>query len=243
MRAVRDAHWHSGLSGDDVTDTLAAIVRGEPDWKALPANTPVAIRRLLRRTLHKDSRHRLGDIRDARLELEELAADSSTDAEASVTVITAPARAGRGVWWAALVAATILGAVVSGAVTWWRRPVNVPDDRMYRTEILPPGELAAAPALRLALSPDGRRLAMIALNEAGRQMLWVRALDQSAAQVVPGSEGASSPFWSPDSRFIAFVADGKLKKVDPSGGTPMTLADSRTNPPGTWNRDDVILFT
>jgi Tol biopolymer transport system component/tRNA A-37 threonylcarbamoyl transferase component Bud32 len=231
------------FAGDEVTDVLAAIVRGEPDWTALPPDTPVGIRRLLRRTLQKDSRQRLGDIRDARLELEELEAGSSTGTEDSATRVSAAPTAARGLWWITLIAAAIFGAVVAGAAMWWRRPISIPDDRIYRTEILPPGELAAAPALRLALSPDGRRLAMIALNDAGRQMLWVRALDQSAAQLVPGTEGASSPFWSPDSRFIAYMAEGKLKKVDPSGGMPITLADARTNPPGTWNRDDVILFT
>jgi len=229
--------------GDDVTDTLAGIVRGEPDWSALPADTPAAIRRLLRRALQKDARQRLGDIRDARLELDDLASDSSKGVEVPVPVVPTTPVAHRGAWWGALISAAIVGAVVSGAVMWWQRPARTPDDRTYRTEILPPGELSAAPALRLALSPDGRRLAMIALNDAGRQMLWVRALDQAAAQPISGTDGASSPFWSPDSRFIAFLADGKLKKVDPSGGTPITIADARANPPGSWSRDNVILFT
>lgn len=94
----------------------------------------------------------------------------------------------------------------------------------------------------LTVSPDGRRLAFIARNREGRDRLWVRALDALAPQELPGTDGVSAPFWSPDSRFIGFFADGKLKKIDIGGGPPVTLCDTPTNRGGTWSRDDVILF-
>lgn len=230
--------------GDTVADTMAAVVGREPEWTVLPNDTPTALRRLLRRMLQKDARQRMGDIRDARLELEELATEPAEGGDTpKATTPMVPLSRGRRVGWSVLATAVVASGVVGAGAMWWRLPRPVVNERVYRTEILPPGEFGAAPALRLALSPDGRRLALIALNDAGRQALWIRALDQGAAQLIAGTEGASSPFWSPDSRFVAFIADNKLKKVNASGGAPITLTDARTNPPGTWNRDDVILFT
>jgi Tol biopolymer transport system component len=94
---------------------------------------------------------------------------------------------------------------------------------------------------RFALSPDGRRLAFVAADVNGRVQLWLRALDSLAAEALTGTDGASYPFWSPDSRFIAFVAQNTLKKIDVSGGPPITLSEAYAGP-GAWNADDVILF-
>ena len=95
----------------------------------------------------------------------------------------------------------------------------------------------------LALSPDGRRLAFVAPDANGRVVLWVRELAALAAQPLADTEGAAGPFWSPDSRFIAFSAGGKLKKIDASGGPAISLCDTNTSLPGSWGRGDVILFT
>ena len=93
------------------------------------------------------------------------------------------------------------------------------------------------------VSPDGRRLAFVATVE-GKTLLWVRPLDSLAAQSLAGTEDAASPFWSPDSRFLAFFSRGKLKKIDVSGGPPQTLcnADGLVRG-GTWSGDGTILFT
>jgi Tol biopolymer transport system component len=93
----------------------------------------------------------------------------------------------------------------------------------------------------MALSPDGRRIAFVATSS-GTTTLWVRPLSGSSAQSLAGTERASYPFWSPDSRFLGFFANGKLKKIEASGGPPQTLADATTGRGGTWNREDVILF-
>jgi eukaryotic-like serine/threonine-protein kinase len=120
------------------------------------------------------------------------------------------------------------------------------DVATYNTSIVLQDELRtslASPAGRFALSPDGRRLAVVATDASGRTMLWIRPLDTIVAQPLAGTEDATFPFWSPDSRFIAFVAQNKLKKIDVSGGPPVTICDADIAAPGAWNKDNVILFT
>jgi Tol biopolymer transport system component len=95
----------------------------------------------------------------------------------------------------------------------------------------------------MTLSPDGRRIAFIARDEAGKQMLWVRALDALTAQPLAGTEDASCPFWSPDSRFIGFFSSGKLRKIDANGGPPQALCDAASGRGGTWGKEGTILFT
>jgi Tol biopolymer transport system component len=125
------------------------------------------------------------------------------------------------------------------------RPAPV-DTRVYRSTFVPPANVDYAAIPRnslLALSPDGRRLAFVAPGANGRIVLWVRELAALAAQPLADTEGAAGPFWSPDSRFIAFSAAGKLKKIDASGGPAISLCDTNTSYPGSWGRGDVILFT
>jgi len=121
-----------------------------------------------------------------------------------------------------------------------RAPVH---ERVLKLSVLLPEKAIMAGAITpLALSPDGRRLAIVASFE-GRDLLWVRSLDSLSAQALTGTEGASSPFWSPDNRFIGFFAGGKLKKIDASGAPPQTLCDvAAESRGGTWNRDGVIVF-
>jgi Tol biopolymer transport system component len=127
------------------------------------------------------------------------------------------------------------------AAMYLRRPPV--ETSVYRSTFVPPANLLGPALGRLALSPDDRHLAFVAPDANGRTVLWVRALDSLLAQPLPGTDNALSPFWSPDSRFVAFVADGKLKKIDATGGPLLTLCDASVPAPGTWNQDDVILFT
>jgi Tol biopolymer transport system component len=107
------------------------------------------------------------------------------------------------------------------------------------------GGAGALPSLSSgSVSPDGRKIAFTARDEAGKIMLWVRPLATIAARVFPGTEGAGMPFWSPDSKWIAFFSPGNLKKIDVDGGPPLRVCDAAGGPNGgTWNRDGVILFT
>ena len=126
------------------------------------------------------------------------------------------------------------------------RPAPV-DTRVYRSTFLRPAnanaDIGFRPNDRLSVSPDGRRMAFVAPDANGRVVLWVRALADLAAQTLAGTEGAAGPFWSPDSRFIAFSAGGKLRKIDASGGPAVSLCDTNTSFAGSWGRGDVILFT
>jgi Tol biopolymer transport system component/predicted Ser/Thr protein kinase len=224
------------FDGEDVTDTLAAIVRGDPDWSALPANTPATVRTLLRRCLEKDRRERLPDIGAARLELKEARATDVAEAG----VVKPPAAASAVVPWI-VAAVAILGAIVAGTYALLTRPA--PDTRVFKSVIVPPSPLSGAPALRLAISPDGRRLAFVAPDAAGTTMLWVRPLDSTVPQPLAGTTNARAPFWSPDSRSLAFIADGRLRRIDAAGGPILTICNALDTPPGTWNRDDVIVFS
>jgi serine/threonine protein kinase len=219
------------FEGDDVTEILGRVVTAEPDWSRMPAETPPAIHRILRRSLKKDQRQRLGDIRDARLEIE----DTLNAPPQSAPFVAPPTRNSRLAW---IVAAITTLALASLAILHFgERPVaEVPE---MRVEITTPPTQGP---LEFALSPDGRYIVMVASGD-GPQRLWLRALDKTDAQPMVGTEGADYPFWSPDSRSIGFTATGKLKRIDIAGGPPQTLAN--TSPPrgGAWSSDGTILFT
>jgi Tol biopolymer transport system component len=240
----------TAFPGATISDTIAAILDREPDWAALPANTPPVVRASLRRCLQKDRQRRLRDIGDARLEIEETVAPLGPGAVSAQTV--APRRRERLAWAVALIS---LMAVAIAATGYFRS--NTADTRVFRSSIVPPagGNIPAVvvPSARFALSPDGRRLAFVGAENpqatlveilaGGVTRLWVQSLDGLEARPLAGTEGAVGPFWSPDSRFIGFRTGGKLKRIDPAGGPPLTLADAGGTHAGTWNRDGVILFS
>jgi eukaryotic-like serine/threonine-protein kinase len=119
-----------------------------------------------------------------------------------------------------------------------------PESRTYRSTLLPPEKTRFSTNLggNIALSPDGNSLAFVATDSAGKSLLWVRPLNALEARALSGTEGAYSPFWSPDNRFIGFFAGGKLKKIDVAGGMPQTLCDASAGRGGTWNKDGMIVF-
>ena len=227
--------------GEDVTDILAAVVRAEPDWQALPAATPPKVRNLLRRCLQKDRRQRFHDAADVRIEIEEaLAAPQGVEVTAS-----APAARSwreRLAWPAAALALTSIAFAVGFVLRAPKAPeamrffVSPPDT----WSLMGAGTLTTGP---ISVSPDGHRIVFLAASADGKSMLWVRSLDTLSAQALAGTEGALRPFWSPDSRFVGFFAGGKLKKIDVSGGPPITLCDSPEVLGGTWNSEGVIVFS
>ncbi|HJZ96345.1 MAG TPA: protein kinase [Candidatus Solibacter sp.] len=223
---------------ETVTETLAAVVLREPDFNALPAATPPRLRRLIERCLRKDPKLRLRDIGEARILLDEpeLAATSVTDQPA-----IAATKSNTRIWTAAAALSTL--ALIALAAIHFRE-IEPPRESVRFSVPLPPG--GAYPAVNfLALSPDGRKLAFLASVKNGPQMIWVRYLNRLEALPLPGTENASFPFWSPDSRYIAFgAADFKLKKVDLSGGPPQILCPYGTSAPvtGAWTKDGMIYF-
>jgi len=216
--------------GENVSDIVAAILKTEPDWNGLPPETPATIRRLLRRCLNKDRRLRLQSAGDARIELEEAQAEPPTVEHSAPR--SSPHR--ERFAWLLSVAAIVAAAVF--AFLYFRRPAELP---LTFLEITTP---ATPDPISLAISPDGRQLAFVAY-EGSASRLWVRRLDSATAQAIVGTDGASYPFWSPDSRSIGFFATGKLKRLDLGVGQPRILADASEGRGGTWNSDDVILFS
>ena len=137
---------------------------------------------------------------------------------------------------AAALSLAIVAALAISAALYFRR--LIPERLVTRFEIPTP---PTGDPVSFALSADGRQLAFVADSE-GAPRLWVRALDQVTAQPLPGTEGASYPFWSPDGRAIGFFADGKLKKIDLGSAGPQELAAAPSGRGGAWNRDNVLVF-
>jgi serine/threonine protein kinase len=221
------------FGGETVSDTLAGVLKTDPDWKALPTETPASIRLLLRRCLERDRKRRLHDVADALLEIDEAHAEPEVPA-----VPGAPKRLLR---LLPLVAAALVALALPAI--WLLRPK--PEERMLQLEIsAPPGHTFPTTNLfRYAISPDGSKVAFVAISADGKSSLWVRPLDATTAIRLPGTEDATGPFWDPTSRWIAFGANGKLQKTEVKGGQPQVLCDvSSGTASGTWNRDGVILF-
>jgi eukaryotic-like serine/threonine-protein kinase len=227
------------FTGETVTDTLAAVIRAEPGWSQLPAGMPVRVRVLLQRCLQKDPKQRLQAIGDARISLDEVLAGAPDQAIGGAAQI-AP------IWRRVLpwgVAGVLAAALAALAFVHFREKPIVAE--AVRLE-LPVPEKAIMPASgAFGLSPDGRQFAFFAAGPDGVQRLWIRSLDALEARPLPGSESSvlAPFFWSPDSRYIAFDAGGKLKTIDISGGPAQTLCDvAQYAVGGSWNRDGVIIF-
>jgi serine/threonine protein kinase len=221
------------------SDTLAAVLKVEPDWNALPVEVPAMIRRLLRRCLTKDRQERLQAVGDARIEIEEClsAPVGATEAEAIGLKPIATGRRRDQLAWALAVA--FLTAAIVSALSYLRL-VRAPATAII-AEIVPPEktQFNSPPVL----SPDGRTLAFSATDESGKTMLWIRSLDSFVAQPLAGTEGAANPFWSADSRAIGFFSDRKLKTIEASGGPTLVLADAPDGSGGgSWNREGTLLF-
>src|SRR3989442_878457 len=215
------------FEGDTVSELVPGILKADPDWSRLPAETPENIRRLLRRCLHKDRRPRLQHIGDARVEIEEPQPQA-----AAVAPPVVPRRRER-VWITAFVVATVL-AVAMGI----REFRGSPPVAEVRLEISTPP--TADPA-SIAISPDGQKIVFVATSE-GQSKLWVRPLDSVSGRALAGTDGASLPFWSPDSQSVGFFAEGKMKRIEVDRGAVQILADAPGGRGGAWNRDGTIIF-
>jgi Tol biopolymer transport system component/predicted Ser/Thr protein kinase len=210
------------FAGPTISDTLAAVLTKEPDLSQAPAKA----RRLLQSCLQKDAKQRLQAIGDSRLLVDDVPQPQP-----------APAARSRLPW---AVAAVFAVAVVGlGFIAWVHG--NEEPARVLRMSILPPEKTTLPIAGVPALSPDGRKLAFAA-NSPGKTSLWVRDLDSMTARELPGTEGASLPFWSPDGRSIGFFAGTKLKRTDATGGSVLTICEAPSGRGGTWNQNDVIAF-
>jgi Tol biopolymer transport system component len=232
------------FEGATITDTFARILDHEPDWAALPASTPERIRELLRRCLQKDPQKRLRDIADASLDIGDGEAPGAAGPYASTRESGAGQRR-RGARIAEIAAAFLIGALlVGGSLRLWDRPPRVGGgDSLQFTIGPPPSTVFPFQNFAFAIAPDGRHLAMVAFAD-NTLALWVRSFGSGEPRRLRGTERALAPFWSPDSRQIAFLAGGKLKTVGLNGEEPFDVCDVTAggNAGGTWNRDGTILL-
>ena len=216
-------------TGETAAETLAAVLMKEPALDGLPANTPAAIRNLLRRCLERDPRRRLQHIGEARIAIDDALSGAPAESPAPVQRERRPS-----VWIA--VAAVLLVALLALAFVHFR--AAPPQLRTIRFQV--PGP-ASATVTFFQLSPDGQYLAFVAQKE-GHTQLWVQPLSSTEAQVLPGTDGATYPFWSPDSMQIAYFSEGKLKKIAVTGGIPQILCDDPAGRGGSWGEDGALLF-
>jgi Tol biopolymer transport system component len=228
------------FSGDDVSDTLASVLRQDVDWRALPAATPPRLRRLLERCLERDPKQRLRDIGEARVELAKIEAgapDSGSMPMAAASSAAAP-RTRSPMLLMGLLGLLLAVSAVSAYVGYRANPPR--DIPVVRFTIMPP---PGAPFQAFAISPDGRHLAFLADNKGVRQ-IWVRALDSPEARPLTGTNDAEiSLFWSPDSRTIGFAAEGKMKRVPVAGGSAQPICDAPGFSGASWGLGDIILFS
>jgi Tol biopolymer transport system component/predicted Ser/Thr protein kinase len=215
---------------------IVAILEHEPPpLAALQPTSPAALDRVVRTCLAKDPDERWQSAADLARELKWMVEGRSQIGEIAPVTAAAPRR--RLPWpWVAATAALLLACLTLALVHFRETPPRQPT---IRFQIPVPEKETIFVA---ALSPDGERLAFTSGEEPARRRLWVRPLNSLTPQALPGTEGAGIVIWSPDSRAIAFVAGGKLKKIDLLGGPPLTLCDAPNALAGGWNRDGVILF-
>jgi len=222
---------------DNVSDTLASVLKSEINLEELPEDVPQAVVRLLRRCLQRDPRQRLRDIGDARLVLQDVLAGNTEEAE---VVLAAPASP-----WPLRVAALV--AVVAIATAGWAILNPKPESALPLRKFEIPmtkNDSSVNVSFSPVISPDGRFLVFISQGQ-----IWVRDLATTVSRPLPGTEDARNPFWSPDGEWIAFGTGNGIKKIDRSGGRYMTLATVTGNlsmgsgSSGSWNLDGSLFYT
>jgi eukaryotic-like serine/threonine-protein kinase len=220
------------FEGETVSDTLAAVLRADIDWSRLPPQTPPAVRGVLRSCLDRDPKHRLRDIGDARIALEDL---TSTGRSAAEGADAPPVAVRRPAWpWLAALIAALLAGTAAGRFALSPRHAAARPVRF---------EISAGRVSSAAISPDGRQLAI-----ASGGKLRVRDFARLEIREIEGTDGAVRPFWSPDSRTIAFGAHGKLWKVLAEAGTPSAICELASglwddDAGGAWLADGTIVFS
>jgi Tol biopolymer transport system component len=228
---------HLLFAGATASETLAAVLRDELDWKELPSGTPAPIRELLRRCLNRDWKKRLQAIGEARVTIEEYLADPAASSSVTAVGVAGPVP----VWQRSLpwIACVLVLALFVSVWGWWRaaQPLEKAPVR-FPVEISPGTSLSS---LRPVLSPDGEILAYTAEKE-GVRRLYIRHLDRLEEKLLSGTENAQLPFFSPDGQWIGFFAGGRYKKVSVAGGTPVVLCDAPFPFGATWGVNDTIVF-
>ena len=247
------------FAGDDVSDVLAAVLRQDVDFAALPADTPPHVRSLLERCLDRDLKTRLRDIGEARIALTR-ATTPATGASRPATAATPSAnkRTGilaaltrrmtlrEGLAWALLLIAAVPGAVAAGLYIS-NAPVSgdaSSDARLDPTAMtfVPPDDLVEDAGSAI-ISPDGEKIVFAGRASDGSRSLWLRRLSSVEITRLPDTEDAIEPFWAPNSESIGFGAQGKLKRLDLGSTRAQPLTDAARANGGAWSHTGVIVFS
>jgi Tol biopolymer transport system component len=223
------------FTGDGISDILAAVLRQDIEWTALPAATPQRLRRVIERCLDRDVKQRLRDIGEARVEIAKLEAGApDTPREAATSVDASRLRRA---WITAGALGLALVASLLAVAIAWRTPKPAARAMFFSVPF-------QAEVRDLTVGPDGHTVAVVGYSESARKnAIWLYDVGSQASNRLANTEGANFPFWSADGRSLGFFADGKLKTLDVAGGQVQTLCDAPAGRGGTWNKDGVIIFT
>lgn len=237
--------------GETLSDTLALILKGEPDWTKLPTGTPNQIKSLLRRCLQKEPKNRLHDIADARIIMQEDDADVGLETKS----ITKPSRLRPGLVAAACGLALIIGILIGPVLMKFfntktsspSSPLMVSSIKIEKGYRLGGNKTSIPTRTEIALSNSGHFLVFSAIKQdpesEEKSQLYMRRWEQLEAEPISGTEGGSSPFLSPDDKWVGFWADGKLMKVPIEGGIPIFLCDVHRPYGFSWGADNQIIFS
>jgi Tol biopolymer transport system component len=222
----------AAFEGESVPDILSKVLQRDPDWTRVPSDVPPSVHRLIRLCLEKDPKKRRQVAGDVRIDIDQALAEPSPAGPSVRARGPHPARLAGIAAAAALTAALAIAAAIHLRET--------PPAEMRLQIVTPPTRLP----LHFALSPDGRYVVFAGSESSAdaTQRLYLRALDNTDAQPMAGTDGAVYPFWSPDSRSVGFFASGSLKRIDISGGPAQTLAPTPNPQGGAWNTDGTILY-
>jgi len=228
----------AAFSGKDITDILAAVIRGEPEWSRLPANLHWRLREVLEQCLRKELRDRYHEISDVRIDLQKVLNDPGGVLTQPVTGAEPRRKLRFKLPWFAAVA--VLGVIIGGAAIWNLRKPEPRQVVRFDYELPEGQEFSKTISPALAISPDGKQIVY-----STPQGLYLRSLDELAAKLIPGTKGNSvDPFFSPDGQWIGFFSpsDGKLKKISAHGGVPVALCSVSELLGASWQKDDTIVF-
>ena len=236
--------------GEDATTVLASVIRAEPDWSLLNDDLPGRIPEVLGRCINKDLRNRYHDVADVRIDVESVLRDPGGPRAESGGAARWSTR-GVLAWCAAALA---VGAPLAATIAWNLKPASPSAARpvhfSFEAPATPDQQLMGGIFGRLAISQDGTAVAYIGARlerEGGQRgadgrQLYLRDIDHGEGVPIPGTEGAESPFFSPDGKWVGFVAHGKLQKVSVEGGAPQKICDAWIVQGASWGLDGKIVF-
>ncbi|MDX2474635.1 MAG: protein kinase [Candidatus Krumholzibacteria bacterium] len=236
------------FQGETISDTLAAVLRAEPDWEALPIEEAPELCRLIERCLERNPKQRLRDIGEARIFLQDGGASGTSLNFSQIGMMAPTAAPTKSKTPVLMLAVVALACLVGGAMLGWKVLAQSEPAPVLHTMIPPPANTdydlnGNAPGVA-AISPDGTKVAFTAEDENGLSLMYLRHLDKGESVALSGTEGSAYPFWSPDNAYIGFFEPGgkKLKKIAVGGGPPVTLCTAENGKGGSWNSDGNIIF-